>query len=247
MVMKRRCMAMALILTLLLGLLPAAALADTQSTEKWCSASADGNHTWGNWMVRKLATCSEEGERYRVCRYCSFEQTERIKKEKHDYADWRIVRKATCSKAGERVRKCRVCGHEDRQKIEKLPHTFGPWTVLKQPTCAETGSRQHTCKVCGETVQETIATLPHSWSRWETITAPTDHSAGISRRVCRICGAEETREEEPEGTLHRGDKGDAVKRLQEGLICYGVLGKGGADGDFGPGTARCGRCRRRKA
>lgn len=236
--MKRRCMAMALILTLLLGLLPAAALADTQSTEKWCSASADGNHTWGNWMVRKLATCSEEGERYRVCRYCRFEQTERIKKEKHDYADWRIVRKATCSKACERVRKCRVCGHEDRQKIEKLPHTFGPWTVLKQPTCAETGSRQHTCKVCGETVQETIATLPHSWSRWETITAPTDHSAGISRRVCRICGAEETRKEEPEGTLHRGDKGDAVKRLQEGLICYGVLGKGGADGDFGPGTER---------
>ena len=235
---RRRMTAIVLAFALLLSLLPVSALAATQSTEDWCNASLDGKHTWSNWTIRKEATCTEKGERYRTCRNCRFEQTESIKKTGHDYGKWKVTREATCSKAGERVRKCKVCDHEDTQKIDKLPHTFGEWTVLKEATCTEKGSREHTCQVCGETVESSIDMLPHSWGGWETVVEATDHSAGTRRRVCQVCGTEETEDFEPEGTLHRGDRGDDVRQLQEGLICYGALKKGGADGVYGKGTER---------
>ena len=235
---RRRTTAIVLALALLLSLLPASALAATRSSESWCNMSPDGEHTWSNWLIRKEATCSEKGERYRTCRHCGYEQTESIKKTKHDYGKWKTTREATCSREGERVRKCKVCDHEDKQKLERLPHTFGAWTVLQPASCTETGSREHTCKVCGETVRATIDMLPHNWGGWEVVVEATDHSKGTRRRTCQVCGTEETEDFEPEGTLHRGDKGDDVKELQEGLICYGVLNKGGADGDYGGGTER---------
>ncbi|MBO7680037.1 MAG: peptidoglycan-binding protein, partial [Thermoguttaceae bacterium] len=38
--------------------------------------------------------------------------------------------------------------------------------------------------------------------------------------------------------MRRGDRGSAVKALQQGLICYGALKEGGDDGSYGAGTEK---------
>ena len=123
----------------------------------------------------------------------------------------------------------------ETRRTDKLAHSYGEWTVTKEATCTETGSRTRKCRVCGNVDNGSIAKLPHSWGEWTIVVEATDHSAGTRSHVCEVCGTEETEDYDPEGTLRRGDHGDAVKALQEGLICYGVL-TGRTDGSFGPGT-----------
>ena len=225
---NRRITAIALILVLLISALPGTALA---------SRSPYGHtHTWTE-VSRTKATCTKKGSIKYICRGCQQTRTESIPKLRHDYGHWKTTKEPTCTKEGEKERKCKVCRHVDRQKIDRLPHKYGAWTVIQAATCTEKGSRERTCADCGHVDKGSIKMLDHDFGEWEIIVEATDHSSGTRARTCRMCGTQQTEDYDPEGTLRRGARGDAVKALQQGLICYGAL-KGRADGSFGRGTER---------
>ena len=228
--------ALALALALLMGAL-VAALADglPDATDTYCPYNALGTHFWSDWRTTRQPTCTDSGSESRECLECHYRQTRKIAKKGHAWGKWETVKEPTCAETGEETRKCKVCGKKDTREIEKKPHDYGEWTVTREATCVETGSRTRACRDCGYVDEGVIDLLPHSWDEWEDVVAATDHSAGTRRRVCRVCSAEETEDYDPEGTMRRGDRGDAVKRLQEGLICWGAL-SGRADGDFGRAT-----------
>ena len=237
----RKWTALALTLLLLFGMLPTVtARAEDgvlRPTAKFCPFSATGKHNWSGWYINREPTCTSKGERWRTCENgCGYEQTDSIPRLDHKWSSWKTTREATCTSAGEQTRTCKNCGRTDTRALDKLAHSYGGWTVTQEATCTQTGSRTRTCKVCGHEDQDTIARLPHTWGEWQITTEATDHSAGERAHTCEVCGTSETESFDPEGTLRRGAKGEAVKALQEGLICYGVLKAGGADGSFGPGT-----------
>ena len=195
-------------------------------------------HEYGKWSITRSATCTRAGERQRTCSNCGYVQKEAIEKTAHDYGKWIVTEKATCANTGERYRKCQDCGYKQVQTLEKTAHTFGKWTVLRAATCTEVGQRVHTCQVCGTQVKQSIEKLPHEYE-WKIIQQATDYSAGIRAKVCRVCGAQTASETyDPEGTLRRGDRGEAVRELQNLLVEQGYLNAGGADGMFGGGTER---------
>ncbi len=164
--------------------------------------------------------------------YCP---SERSGNHTHGWGDWDITQEATCSHTGKRVRVCRYCDYVQTQTIKKLDHKYGAWTVTKKATCTSTGSRYRKCTVCGSKQTQTLKKLNHSWGDWLIITAATEFSAGTRSHSCTKCGTSETKNYDPEGTLRRGDKGDAVKKLQEALNSAGYdCGK--ADGVFGKNT-----------
>lgn len=237
----RRWTAVALAILLLIGALPATfALADgiPEPTAKFCPYSATGKHRWSHWYTDKEPTCTGKGKRWRTCENgCGYEQTESIPAKGHSWGKWKTTKEATCQKQGEQTRTCKVCGEKKTRKTDKAAHKWGEWTVTKAATCTETGKRERKCRVCGERGTETVDTLPHTWGAWQEVTPATDHSSGARKRACRVCGTEQTEDFDPEGTLRRGDRGEAVRALQEGLICYGAL-TGGADGSFGPATEK---------
>ena len=68
---------------------------------------------------------------------------------------------------------------------------------------------------------QTQGVLGHLFGEWETVSELSDFSKGERRRVCARCGYTETEEEWPEPLYRRGDKGDGVKGLQEGLNAAG--------------------------
>ena len=143
---------------------------------------------------------------------------------------------ATCAKKGEKVYYCMICGSTRTETVKRLPHDYGSWRTVREATCAREGERTRKCKVCGHEDTRSIDRLPHQWGEWTVLSEPTDHSSGQRTRTCSVCGATQEEAIDPEGTLRRGDRGEAVKALQDLLVCYGVLGRGGADGSFGRGT-----------
>ena len=156
---------------------------------------------------------------------------------RHSWSEWTTTRQATCTQTGARERICGRCGYTQTETVKKAGHSWGKWKTTVEATCTEPGEQTRKCSVCGRRETRQIDRLPHAWGEWTVVTAATDHSAGARSHVCQVCAAQATENYDPEGTLRRGDRSDAVRELQEGLICYGAL-TGRADGRFGPATEK---------
>ena len=194
-------------------------------------------HEWGKWTVDRQPTCTQTGYRYRFCKICGIRDEQEMKKLDHEYGKWKVTKQATCVKKGTRVRTCKECGHKQEESYLE-DHDFGPWSMTKQPTCTEKGERVHTCRVCGLEKSQVLDKLPHDYE-WSIITPATDHSAGTRAKICRVCSANGGVENyDPEGTLRRKAKGQAVRDMQQLLVDQGYLNVGGVDGAFGGGTEK---------
>lgn len=79
-------------------------------------------HSFGEWMVVKVATVDEEGLKERVCS-CGEKETEMIAKldHIHSFGDWVVVKVATEEETGLKERAC-TCGEIENEEIEKLEH-----------------------------------------------------------------------------------------------------------------------------
>ena len=193
-----------------------------------------------NWVYsgETSSTCIKHGIKELKCTKCGFVQYEELPLAPHTWTSWDVVVPATCTKTGERVRYCAVCDVDQFGEIPKTDHSYGSWKVTKEATCVSTGTRTRKCSNCGKTQEESISKTSHKYGDWTVTTYATDHSAGVKTRTCTVCGHSEKKNYDPDGTLRRGDKGDAVKQMQQCLIDAGYLAPGGADGDFGPGTEK---------
>ena len=195
-------------------------------------------HTFGDWETTSEPSCTAEGERRHACTVCGFEETETVDKLPHSFGEWDVLTEATCTAEGERKHACTVCGFEETVTVDKLPHSFGDWILLNAATCTEPGRRSHLCSVCDYEEIEQIPVQPHDY-QWKILTEATDHSAGVRQQVCRQCGrTEEKVSYDPDGTLRRGDRGEAVWRLQQLLADQNYLNDNGVDGIFGGGTEK---------
>ena len=196
------------------------------------------DHEFGKWYVLEDATCTEKGERMRRCLVCGYREVQEIDKVPHEFGKWTVTKEASCTEKGERMRKCAVCGYKETQSIDKLPHEYGRWTVTREATCTLEGNRTRTCAVCGHRETQSIDKLPHAY-QWKVTVQTTDHSAGVRARVCSVCGkVAEEQSFDPEGTLRRGARGDAVREIQQLLADQAYLAAGGVDGIFGGGMER---------
>ena len=155
----------------------------------------------------------------------------------HDwYADWSGSWTDECTWVGWNFERCWYCGATRNWSYDtEYYHSWGSWHTVKEPTCQDTGKRERTCDDCGKKESQTISKGAHSWGAAKIVTQATDHSAGTKSRTCSVCGTQDTFSYDPDGTLRRGDKGDAVKDLQQLLVDQGYL-NGAVDGDFGSGT-----------
>ena len=195
-------------------------------------------HNYTEWTITRQASCRQEGEMTRTCRLCGHQEWQIIDRLPHSFGDWVVTKQASCTEEGRRVITCRVCGYEEWQTINKLPHNFGPWTITKEPSCSAEGEQYHVCLTCGFKSTEPIARLPHDFE-WTIIQEATDHSSGLASLRCKVCGyVEESGSFDPEGTLRRGDSGDAVRTVQKLLVDQNYLNADGVDGIYGGGTEK---------
>ena len=113
---RRRWLAVAVALLLLLGILPFEALAAMRETptQDYCPANRDHRHTFQEAGRQGDCGSGRIEITYR-CRACGYTYTD-SQKASHSYGKWKTTKEPTCTSTGERQRKCSVCGHVQKDK-----------------------------------------------------------------------------------------------------------------------------------
>ncbi len=162
-------------------------------------------HTYGEWVVEKAASCTENGSKYRTCTVadCDEKQTEVIPATGHSLGEWTVIKEATCTAEGTESRKCANCDYSETRAIAKKDHAIGEWTVTKEATCTEEGSESRKCATCDLTETRAIAAKGHSFGEWKVDKEASCGQEGSRSRVCADCGYTET--ETISGMIHAFD------------------------------------------
>lgn len=97
------------------------------------------NHDWHD--TETPPTCTEDGEKGKVCSRCGMKKTEKIPALGHDWGDWTVTTPATCTNEGVETRIC----NRDPSHVEtrEIPATGHNWV--------DNGNGTHTCTNCGAT------------------------------------------------------------------------------------------------
>ena len=117
-------------------------------------------HELGEWKITKQPTCTETGEKTRVCKDCDLKETASIQALGHDWNE------ATC----ESPKTCSACGATEGSA---LGHTWVDTTCTAPKTCS----------VCDKTEGEALA---HDY-KWIVDTEPTVHTEGVKHEECTVC------------------------------------------------------------
>lgn len=153
-------------------------------------------HTF-QFITVKEATCTEDGERIKVCTVCGEKSDDEPTVIKnfggHRPSPWRTVSTVSCRVDGRRVKSCTRCGEILEEKIEpKYPHTRkeGTYTVDEPATCSSVGSAHFTCSECLQLVGVIIPKTPHKTvpGTVPTIKTATCASEGYITGECVDCG-----------------------------------------------------------
>ena len=191
---------------------------------------ATGNHTYGDWVIVKEATCTEEGLRTQTCANCGDVIEEVIPKVDHTWNEGEVSKQPTCTEAGERTFTCTVCQETKTEVAEDLPaigHNWSDWEV-KDATCTEDGLKTRHCQNdgCNEVESEVIPATGHTFGEWEVTTPATCETEGQETRTCADCNETETR---------------VIKALGHEFVDYTYNNDATCEKD-GTETAKCTRC-----
>ena len=133
------------------------------------------NHTFGDWVITKNATCVAEGSKKRTCTVCGVEEVETIPATGvHTYGEWQVTKQATCTADGIKTKTCTGCGATQSQSIAKLGHNY------VNGTCTRCGEKQEL--VIGaninyhEYISESGGTVSASYTSTKTTRGSTDSS-----------------------------------------------------------------------
>ncbi len=154
-------------------------------------------HEFGEWVVLKDATCTEEGVLERECSVCGDFEYETIEVIGHNYEASYVI-EPDCDDEGYTVYECTECGDSyEADFTDALGHTAGEAVVENrvEPDCETDGSYDSVvyCTVCGEEISReevVIEATGHDMELVEVV-APTYIAKGYSIYVCSVCGHEE--------------------------------------------------------
>ena len=191
---------------------------------------ATGNHAYGDWVIVKEATCTEEGLRTQTCANCGDVKKEVLPKVDHTWNEGEVSKQPTCTENGERTFTCTVCQETKTEVAEDLPaigHNWSDWEV-KDATCTEDGLKTRHCQNdgCNEVESEVIPATGHTFGEWTVTTPATCETDGQETRTCADCNETETR---------------VIKALGHEFVDYTYNNDATCEKD-GTETAKCTRC-----
>lgn len=151
-------------------------------------------HTFGDWQVKKPATCEKTGLEERFCTDtdCNKKEIRKIPALGHDLKET-VITEPTCGTAGSKEVTCSRCDFKDTKEIPATGnHAYGDWVIVKEATCTEEGLRTQTCANCGDVIEEVIPKADHTWNEGEVSKQPTCTEDGIKTFTCTVCGDTKT-------------------------------------------------------
>lgn len=153
---------------------------------------ATGNHAYGDWIIVKEATCTEDGLKTQTCDVCDDVLEEVIKATGHTFGEWEVTTPATCETEGQEERTCESCKETETRVIKALGHEFVDYTYNNDATCEKDGTETAKCTRCDKTDTRVAegTKLGHELKE-EILTNPTCETAGSKKITCSRCDYEE--------------------------------------------------------
>lgn len=112
-----------------------------------CSLCACHSHQFGQWTTTVQPTCTQEGQRERVCS-CGEKESQSISSTGHTLGQWVTVTQPTCTQAGSKQQTCTVCNVViNEETIQPTEHDHQ--AQVTSPNCVEQGYTTYTCD-CGD-------------------------------------------------------------------------------------------------
>ena len=122
-------------------------------------------HKFGDWQITKEATCSESGNKKRICSDadCGYVEEVTIPATGHKWeSNYTVDKVPTCTGEGSESIHCSACDAKKEGSIKTIKatgHSFGAWTTTKKATVDEEGIKEKVCSVCGEKETKTVAKI----------------------------------------------------------------------------------------
>lgn len=120
-----------------------------------------GIHSFCEWEITKIATCTEQGQRSRRCTSCNETESEPLELLPHGEAVLEAVVPGCTTSGLTEGLYCADCQLvlTAQEKISATGHHFGEWTVRMQSTTEMEGEQIRTCVDCGEEETRAIEKL----------------------------------------------------------------------------------------
>ena len=165
---------------------------------------ATGNHAYGDWVIVKEATCTEEGLRTQTCANCGDVIEEVLPKADHTWNEGEVSKQPTCTENGERTFTCTVCGDTKTEVITATGHAWSDWEVKTPATCETEGQEERHCtnEGCTEVEFKVIPALGHDLKE-EIVKEPTCGETGLKNVTCSRCDYKEENVEIPATGEHK--------------------------------------------
>ena len=151
-------------------------------------------HTFGEWVIAKAPTCTEDGKEQSVCVTCNHLETHAIPSTGHDYDS--VVTAPTCTEQGYTTYTCANCGDSyvsdytdatDYDHASATGHSLGEWELIEYATCTANGLERRYCLNCDYYINRSIPASGHTYDVWNTTISPTCTEDGTECRDCANC------------------------------------------------------------
>lgn len=110
-------------------------------------------HELNPWVTTKVATCTEDGARYRTCKNCTYRVDETLTAITHHYEVESTT--ADCITDGFNINTCIFCGDTYRSdEATAFGHTPSDWLEITACSFTTDGEYQRECTVCGEILDQ---------------------------------------------------------------------------------------------
>ena len=165
---------------------------------------ATGAHAYGDWVIVKEATCTEEGLRTQTCANCGDVKKEVLPKVDHTWNEGEVSKQPTCTEDGIKTFTCTVCGDTKTEVITATGHAWSDWEVKTPATCETEGQEERHCtnEGCTEVEFKVIPALGHDLKE-EIVKEPTCGETGLKNVTCSRCDYKEENVEIPATGEHK--------------------------------------------
>ena len=169
----------------------------TNENNHWhaCSCGNEidtASHTYDSWETTLEPTCTQTGEKERVCSICGYKELSEVPAIGHRWMDKKTIDiEPTCTEPGKKSTHCKVCDamqEGSEEEIAAKGHSYSSWNTTREPNCTSKGEKERICLVCDIKETEEINATGHIWVNKKTIDIePTCTEPGEKSTHCSIC------------------------------------------------------------
>ena len=115
-------------------------------------------HIESDWMVDLAPTCTEQGNKHKVCTVCgAITDTKVMAAEGHQPTSyWAIAQESTCVSAGIKIRKCKACDEIVESKTAPLLEHSLTISLISKATAESKAKITYSCSNCSHCVSEEV-------------------------------------------------------------------------------------------